>query len=536
MAVTVVPNLTLVAAGTTAQDAYWSGEDGVTTEVFQQGVSAQSWVVAKNALETAVFDYYTANGNIVANVSTADTHLYMHIRCDIAPFIDYFSVKLTDGSGNWSQWDVVDNTTSIEWYGEWKTFVVDLFSTPDSISGTLVKTDVRTFSFIVDNRNSGNIRSIENTYIDIVRFGQGLTVYDDSLNAFGFAEIEAISNNVTNKYGVIQKIGGIFFIKGRIKIGDKDLFAYDTSFQTNDEVLVFLDPEVSGERFSNTFQGITVQGHKNGLTYFRCGTPVGSGDSLTGRNGTTFMGESGTTPVTFDFPDTTSINAMELFGSLFRNTAGTIDLSGMDYVAGCTFDGCGMISPGETAVFRNDSFLNSIAISTEGAVDWEPSTDIKYAAFTNNINAIYIHTTVASPYTIVGLDFSGNTYDIRYNHTSSVNWNWSESAAAPTINNVSTGVLTAVNTVSLEISSVTATARIYIETLSGGPVGAGTELFNEVSGSTTWSDTYAYTSPQPVVVRVRDASVPGSEKRPFEVNTSITSAGMTLIAVLIDDN
>ena len=536
MALTIVPDLTLVCDGTTGQDPFWTGEDGVSTEVFQQGTGSQSWLVTKNAIETAVYDYYTANSNTVADTSAANTHLYLHIRCDIAPFIDYFNVRLTDGSANWSEWILIDNTGVTEWYGEWKTFVIDLDSTPDTSSGTLIRTQIHTFSFTVDNRNSGNIRSIENTYIDVVRFGTGLTAYDDVGTVFDFTDIETIANNPTNKYGVIEKIGGIFFVKGRITIGTTDVANRTAKCTTNNEVLVFVDPSVSGESFSAGFHGISTAGTKDGVTEFQCGTKVGTGDAMTGRDGTTLMGESPSTLVTFDFPDTTSMNLLQLYGSLFRYTGGEIDLAGMGEVGGCTFDGCGMIWPGETGVFRNLTFINSVSAVTAGAVRWEPATDLEYASFINNPNGIFIETSVpAGDYTAVGLEFSGNTYGIRYVHINDRNWNWSEASAAPSIDNVTTGTLTAVNTVNLDIDGTLSGARIFIVALAGGDLSVGTEIANELATGTSWSDTFAFTNNQPVTVRVRSSSVPGSEKIPWELDTSITSAGLDLIAQLIDD-
>jgi len=534
VALTVVPDLTLVCDGSSGQDAYWSGENGVSTEVFQQGTSSQAWIVSKNASETAVYDYYAANLNTAADLSATDTHLYFHMRCDIAPFIDYMKIRITDGSGNYNEWDIVDNITAIEWYGEWKTFVIDIASTPSASSGTLVESDIRTFSWTVDNSNSGNIRSIENTYIDVCRFGTGITAYDNAGDVFNFEDIEAISNHSANKYGIIEMIGGVLFVRGRITVGDASPNLYTANFETEDELLIFLDASVSGEAISDTLLGVTVAGTKDGTTNFTMGNKLGSGDTLNGSNGTLMLGENTNVVVVFDFPNTTAIDSMNIYGSTFRRTGGVIDIEGATEVGGCTFDGCGQITTGGATV-RNCTFLNTLAVSPAGAILLEPDYDMKYCLFSNNAVAIQTHTTQPASYTAVGIAFIGNTVDILYDATVDRDWNWSETASGPSITNTSTGTLTAVNTVNLDVGGLTTTARLYILTLAGGPASAGVVIENSIPGTTEWTDTYAFVSDQPVKVRVRDASSSGSEKRPFEVDTTITSTGMDLVAILIND-
>lgn len=535
MAVTIVPDLTLLCDGSAAQDAYWTGENGYSTEIFQQGTSSQAWLVSKEAVEVATFNYYAANSNTAANMSAAGTHVYLHLRCDIAPFLDYIKFRLVDGSGNYSEWNIVDHTSTFEWYGEWKTFVLNLATTPDATSGTLNLADVRTLYFTVDNSNSGNIRSIENTYIDVVRFGTGITCYDDSGTPFNFADIEAISNNTANKYGIIEEISGVQYVRGRITIGDDSANNYDANFVSNDETVVFLKAATSGESIADDLLGITLQGTATGTTTMRLGTSLGTGNALTGRNGTTIMGEDESVIINLVLP-TSNIDSIDFYGSTFRRTNATIDLSGVGEVGGCTFDGCDQVSIG-TATIRNSLFLNTVASSSEGAIalDGSVAYDLRNCLFANNAVAIEVVDVPTGDFTVAGLDFTGNTYDVRYDFTVDRDWNWSDSASGPTIQNVGTGTLTAVNTVDLSITSITTTARVYIEALAGGPASEGTVIANEIPGTTSWSDTYAYVSDQPVLVRVRDASVPGSEKKTFEVETVITSTGLSVVAILLDD-
>jgi len=462
VALVVTTDLTMVCDGSSGQDSGWTGEDGVNTEIYQQGTSSQVWQIGKNALETAVYDYYSENSNTAADVSAADTHLYMHIRCDIAPFLDYFSIKLIDGSSNYSTWHVVNNTGATEWYGEWKTFIIDLSSTPDDTSGTLSKSDVRTFNFIGDNRTSGNIRIVDNTYIDIVRFGTGITAYDDAdTTAFDLADIVAISDSGTNKYGIIEEIGGIFFAKGRITIGDNS-GTNDANFVTQNETVVWLAPTAQESMSTGLYQ-FNVVGNATGTTHCVIGTAVGSGDTQTGRDGSTFMAESGASIVGVDI-STSNVSDVKLYGAVFRALGGTFDFDTSTTtnraISGCTFDGLDQINVGQVPM-RKCNILNTDAISTSGAIQMDNDTDIKNCLFVNNTNSIEIPADATGHFTFAGMEFSGGTYDVRYEGTTDYNINWSDAAGAPTIDNTSTGTLTAV-------SAVSATTTITVKDIGTG--------------------------------------------------------------------
>ncbi|KPJ97109.1 MAG: hypothetical protein AMJ55_00390 [Gammaproteobacteria bacterium SG8_15] len=417
----------------------------MSTEIFQQGTSSEGWIVSKNASETAIFDYYTKNSNTAADMSATDTHLYIHMRCDIAPFIDYLYFRLSStsaGTTDYEQWRIVDNTSSIEWYGEWKTFIIDVNATPNSSNGTLTLSDVRSIGIVVDNSNSGNIRSIENTYIDVIRFGTGITCYESTSTAFDFADIEAIANNTTNKYGIIEKIGGIFFVRGRITIGDSSGTNYG-NFASQDETVVFLDASVSGEVITSTLYQLNFVGNSTNTTNIQIGVGVGSGSGRTGRNGSTIMGE--TSSVTVDVSSTADVNLLDLFGSTFRQLAGDINFetaTSSDEIAGCSFDGCDQVNTGSAAV-RNCNFLNTVAVATSGALLWdEAEIDAQYCLFVNNPVGIEVPTLTANM-TLTGMSFSGNTYDVRYEGASDYDCNYD--ADTPSIQNAGAGTLTAVS-------------------------------------------------------------------------------------------
>lgn len=526
MAVTVSFDGTTLFEGLSGEAADWTGTDGISTEVFQQGVSSEGWIVSKNGNETAIYDYYTANGSVAADMSATDTHLYIHMRCDIAPFIDYLWIGLSStsaGTTNYEDWQIVDNTTAIEWYGEWKTFIVDINATAGRSNGTLTLSDVRSIRINVDNSNSGNIRSIENTYLDVGRFGTGITAYETTTAAFDFADIEAIANNGTNKFGVIENIGGINFARGRINIGDSAGTNY-ANFTTSDETVVYLDSSVSGENISTGLYQMNFVGNSTNPTVVSVGTKVGTGDTALGRNGTTIQGETSNVSVSMSVDANVT---WDTYGLTLRQLGGLItldDLDSGDELAGCTVDGCDQLDTG-AAVVRNLSVLNSTSVSTSGALLWDNSaTDVENSLFVNNSNAIEMPAgSVSGDVVFDGMEFSGNTYDVRNeNTTGSYNLNWSNASGAPTINNTAGQTLTAQNTVTLTLTNVVVGSQCAIYAGAGGYETEGTELMNETAVSTTVTEPYAYVSSQPIVIRVRNSS---AATRYFPYNAAGTVTG-----------
>ena len=137
MTVTVTPLLTDITLGETGDDGDWGGDIGTAdsqAEIFYQGAGAIGWIVAKNGNETGDYDMYSSNGNAVVDMSAAGVHLFITLRCDIAPFIDYIHIGLSSDTAHGSAttgtyyWTIVDNTTDIEWAGGWLTFKLDINS------------------------------------------------------------------------------------------------------------------------------------------------------------------------------------------------------------------------------------------------------------------------------------------------------------------------------------------------------------------------------------------------------------------------
>jgi hypothetical protein len=256
MAGTITALLTTVSLADTITG--WSGSSGqLDTEVYKQAATigsdgAYTYQTGKNSLENCTFTPAT-NINMTANYTTP--HLYWTMRCDVFPFCEALNtgttnsglmVRVTDGSGNYKQWHVAGSDT---WDGSWRTFVLDLTSTAShSSSGTLSLADVDVITWYTDNSNSGNIRIIDNTWLDAIRYGDGLQAESTTTEAFDFDDIALDDALTANYYGVLQRFYGILAGQGMIEVGD-DTGSGTANLVSRNEQIVFQDQLVSSSHY-----------------------------------------------------------------------------------------------------------------------------------------------------------------------------------------------------------------------------------------------------------------------------------------------
>lgn len=201
----------------------WAGlSGGLDDQVFKQGTGSWTYQTPKNGIGNGNF---TPASNINMTSNYTIPHLYWTMRCDVFPFCEALNtgstnsglmLKVSDGSGNYLQWHIDGNDT---WDGSWKDFVFDLTNTTKihSSSGTLSLADVDKIEWITDNSNSGTIRIIDNTWIDAVRYGQGLKTTTDVTQFITLANEDAL---VANHFGVSSLYKGVIFMQGGILAGD----------------------------------------------------------------------------------------------------------------------------------------------------------------------------------------------------------------------------------------------------------------------------------------------------------------------------
>lgn len=328
----------------------WSGTSGqADSEAFKQGSAAYTYQTGKNNLASCTFTP-AANINMTTNYSTP--HLYWTMRCDVFPFTELLNtgatnsglmLRVTDGSGNYTQWHVAGKDT---WDGSWKNFILDLTNTANvhSSSGTLSLTDVDIITWYTDNSNSGTIRIIDNTWLDAVRYGDGLIANSATTEAFSFQDIADIDFLTANYYGVIQEKDGVLFAQGKIDIGVSGSTA---NFVSDGETVYFLDRIIS--------------------TSHHAIVGVNGGASSTDIDITGLVCKTvGTTGAEFDFSDA-SLSSFAISASTLIDM-GSINF-GLGTVDATSFSGCGTTAVANCAVADSSwTLCNAITVTGTGTL------------------------------------------------------------------------------------------------------------------------------------------------------------------------
>lgn len=553
MSLVVTPIMTNISLAESATG--WS-VGALDPDFFKQGSNSLGFYMSKNARGSIT---YTPAASIAWSSYTYP-HLYFWMNSSVAAKMTNKStgtttasgvtVRVTLSSGAYREWHV---TGADKWDGGWdKCFVVDMAHTGTQLyasSGTFSSaSNIASVTWYFDLSSSGNIRNVPaNCWLDAIRVGEGLRVHNTSAAdaTFDFADIAAVDENVSNQYGVLRTLfvgaKGAFGSAGRLEIGDA-AGSNHCDFDSQDETVVFLERDGSGYGLVNSnLYELKFVGNATGTDQdVSVGVKVGTGDTATARNGSQIRAGGTTVRYTVNWNDS-DLHNVTLYGltlqGAFRST-GTIGVQAgtpvtLHEVIGCTLDSCGE-ADFQDATCRNVIVLNSAETGTTyGAVLWdETDSDMKNCLFVNNTNAIEVRTLTAAM-SFDGMSFSGNTYDVRYEDTGSYNLNWTNAAGAPSIQNASTGVLTAVNTVTLTLTNVVVGSQCSIVADAGGYETEGTVLMNEAAISSTVTENYAYVSSQPVIIRVRKASA--ATKYRNYVATGVITGNFTLRVDQIPD-
>ena len=385
MAASVTANLSTFDLADSATG--WTGTSGaLDTEVFVQNTGSWAYQTSKNSRSNATFTHATS-----VDMSAADTHIYFWMRCDVMPFCEVkttgtgtasgLTVRVESSATDYEEWHVAGSDT---WGGEWKAFVVDINDTAEvyASGGTLSRAAVNKMTWFTDNSNSGNIRIIDNTWLDAVRFGTGLTVTG---TAFDFTDIAADDNLVANKYGILSNINGVIFAQGRITIGSG---ATTTTFTSDNETLVFVDGFVSSGLYQLNF--------------------VGSGN--TSEITSTVIKAAGTTDnarFVFDADDT---NITFTLDGASVTRAGLVTFAAGDSVENNVFNDCFQIDP-STVTFENNTVSNYVG-TEGGALLWPGGTTVNNCNFINNDEAVEIASGATQTFDALTFDDVSGKFDV----------------------------------------------------------------------------------------------------------------------------
>jgi len=384
-----------------------------------------------------------------------------------------------DAAGVWSTW-YVDGSDSIVETDGWVCYVVDPQSTPTAtFGGGVDKTAIRWFGGV--QRSTGTAKG-QNFGVDQVSYGRGELLVSGTVATAGdgFKEIAAVAYDTagTNRWGILSVKGGVIYVRGKVIIGHA---TNNTTFSSYGEQVVFETP--SYYNGTNVVKAIpdasvgSVQGSDGQTTYLGLGFIGGSGTTVidfgvivgssSGRSGPTLgvalnpgLTTPGRTTATISVSD--AAMALGLYGTTFSGFEGAVDLNGTNVAGddcfGNTFTGCGRIT--SNMEIRNCNILNSVAVSTDGAVLWDSSTNIQSSLFANCSRAIVYEATTGTPFAYTGIKFSGNTVDVRNESGGAITINVS-GGDTPSTEDIGGGSSTTVNsTVSVTVTPLTAGSEV----------------------------------------------------------------------------
>jgi len=350
-----------------------------------------------------------------------------------------------------------------------------------------------------------------------------------------FSEIVAEDASTTNGWGIVRELqAGVYGAQGALRFGDAG--TSDSYFEDKDAVLVFENPVVP---ITDTYYVFDLVGNSTGTNSFVLGNKVGSGDTAVGSNGCTIQSAG---PGVLVKLDATNFNTINIYGCKFYKIANGITLSSSSSheFIGNTVDQCGIVSLAQP-IIRNCVFSGTTHLTTSGsAVLWNDNVNIKNCSFNANTNTSLhaIQHPASGVFDYDGLTFIGNDYDI-YNYVVP-----SGNITVNALNGANPGTWDTIGGWVDIINAVLIT--ITLEDAAGNPVPSGRVgvyrqsdnaalMLEYATAAGIAQESYNYTGDTNIYVRVRKSSPGSTRYLPYLTTGTITSAGYTLSAVLIED-
>jgi len=514
MAITVTPDLTTISLCEATTN--WDNGDTDDTNLIQGSYSLALQV--KNT--TSVIAKYTFG----SAQDMTGKHIYIWMCCagtvDTKANGGYRIYVETDGS-NYGTWYVGGKDTHPQ--GGWICFILDPTSTPTSATGiinvasiTKVGVQFKTLTSIVGQA--------KNVFWDACRYGKGLIITSGVADQIDMEDIFAEDDNVSNKYGVIQKVAGSYIVQGFLTFGGTG--AENVDFIDKNQIILFPVNEFA----SSSFYGIKVQ-CGTGTTNFTLGEK--SGDA--GIKGCVLKSVGTSIRFTFDVSDIDN-DKVEIYGSIFIN-AGTITLppnASNREVLNCSFDNC-LEALANTCIVKNSNFIS--AVDRGVRISDLLNHNITKCNFISCVHGV--HCNVAGNVDFDELMFSGNTYDVEFSVSGTLN------VSKLNDSNPSTKDETGGGTVNFLLSVI---LKVLVKDEAGSPIENAQvgifrqdnmqELMNEDTLATGIAEEvfpYGAGPDVDVYLRIRKSSTGATKYFPISTMGTITSSGFTYYAVLIED-
>tara|TARA_R110000822_G_scaffold120633_1_gene254112 strand:- start:6884 stop:9526 length:2643 start_codon:yes stop_codon:yes gene_type:complete len=326
---------------------------GSEVNVFVQDTQAISIKVSGATRDEGIwFDIGTASG-AVDMTATADKHVYLWAAMTDMAQADGiaaggFFIIIASSTTTWNKY-YMNGSDTID--GRFVRYVLDVNKTPSETSATAATLTAVTHIGI---GVKGTITAkAENLVLDRIDYGTGLTIQGgDAIDGFStWQELFDADDAILNKWGIIEKRGTVFYLKGGIEIGNAASTVTTEWIDATNAVVEFEDPRyyngaalVSSVTAADLYK-ITLAGNATGLTDVRWGEAIGAGDDRQGVLGGAIR--SAGPKWTFDTDtDIADIDSVEVYGLQIQG-AGTcsFDVASKTFVIGVTFVNCDEVIP-----------------------------------------------------------------------------------------------------------------------------------------------------------------------------------------------
>jgi hypothetical protein len=418
-----------------------------------------------------------------------------------------FLESSTPGTGQYHCWGFFGPEN---YAGGWKRMVLDPTTTATVSAGTAINTaSIRYIGVYADL--GGTTARFDNLVCDQIAVGTGLRVTGTSSTDDLSGDL--LADELANRHGVFQPLNdpqNAFELNGKLILGDSGgggspqanatLTDINTKMFVAEPVYYLTgSPLTSVPSVPLDFFEILVEGQTNGITDVTIGKKVGTGDTASGRNGWTVVGND-TYNINLSLDDG-DVDDLKVYGSTFEGLTGTLSAgtNTTHEFIGNNVTGCRQFDPGSIEV-RNCNFIGSVESQFTGgngaALLWNLSADVRNCSFLANVDPSSpeqmhgIEHPDAGTVGYFGMNFNGNDADIYFSDVGSpdlltIN---SDSTSNPSTYSVdsATADVNIVNTVTLTLSNIIAGSevRIYqagttteedgIETVADGGGGRGT--------------------------------------------------------------
>lgn len=397
--------------------------------------------------------------------------------------------------------------------GNWNRSILDINNlTASATNGTLNVAAVVNVSITYTYPVSTPGGNIPHVVLDAIHYGSVIEVTGGTLgDELTWSDVAAATETATNTWGVLrQPAGSSFYIaNGDIQFGS--FTGAGSCFLKDEQQIIEWQDQLyyrAGVSSSvpRSFQGISLANSSSLSCSFIDGVQVGTGDDLTGANGSIFQAAP-TSLTTVHFRASSSfVQEVKLFGTQLRQAktevifAASSSFTADHQIGGATFSNCNQVVIRAMPI-RNSSFQGYLGPS--GSLLWGPEINIKNCAFRSNSsslgtqNAAGIEHQTTGSFSYQGLTFSENQFDILNSTTGQVDITASLGSNPTTVTASNGGTTNILNAVNHTVTDLEAGSRVIWIRVSDD-----VELENlpETSGEATYQ--YNYTGDVEVDVQI----------------------------------